>query len=116
MQFDAGPSELPDGLDEIARVGPEPGVVEGDDQVAGLAGETRHPFHLFPAVRRVFAPVGIAARQDDGVPPVFPHHFADGFHPPCIEIVHGANVHFDRKLKKWREFCKKPPEFLTLRP
>ena len=88
MQFDAGPAQLRDGLDEVARVGPEAGVIQGDDQVPGFAGESGQPLDLFPARREVFAGMRVRPGQDDGVPAPEAHHFAQGVHSFAIKIVH----------------------------
>ena len=64
MEFDAGTGELLAGLDEEAAVGPEAGVVLGNDQVAGFAGEAAEPFDLFPTRCDVFAAVGIGGGDD----------------------------------------------------
>ena len=67
MEFDAGTGQLLIGLDEIAGIGPKSGVILGNDNVAGLAGETTHPLDLLPPRRRIFTAMGIGPRDDHGV-------------------------------------------------
>ena len=67
VEFDARTGKLPVGLDEIAAVRPEAGVVLRDDQVTGFAGKPAHPFDLFPPRCGIFAAMGIRPRNDDGV-------------------------------------------------
>ena len=88
VQDDAAAFQLPDGLDEVSRVGPEPGVRGGDDYVAGLAGEPRQPLHLLPSRSRVLATVRIRSGDDHGVPAPLAHQRTQGFDPFPVNIFH----------------------------
>ena len=64
VQFYARAGKLQVCLDEVACIGPKPSVIPSDHQVAGLAGESARPLHLFPTWSGIFAAVGIGARDD----------------------------------------------------
>ena len=67
------------GVDEVAGVGPEAGVVEGNDDVARLAGKAGEPLHAFPPFGGVFTSVGVAACEHHGIPAAAAHHRAKFF-------------------------------------
>ena len=79
VERDARACELLLRLDEVARVRPEAGVVEGDHQVAGFAGESRQPFHLLPALGGILAAMGVGTGDDHGVPALGAHQGAQHF-------------------------------------
>ena len=99
MQLDSRPGQLFHRLDEIPRVRPQAGVVQGDAEIPRLAGETRHPLDLFPAPGRILAGVRIASREDDGVPAIFPHQGADGVHALGKDVFHGTIIDYFHKYK-----------------
>ena len=74
-------------------------MVQGNAQVPRLAREAGHPFHLLPAPGRIFARMGVAARQDDGVPAVLAHQGAKGFHALCKDVFHGMIIDIFHKYK-----------------
>ena len=99
VQLDSRPGQLFHRLDEIPRIRPQAGVIQGDAEVPCLAGETRHPLDLFPAPGRIFAGVRIASREDDGVPAILPHQGADGVHALGKDVFHGTIIDYFHKYK-----------------
>ena len=83
VQLDAGAGKLLVCLDEITGIGPKARMVLRDDDIAGLAGETAHPFDLFPARSRILAAVGIRPRHNHSVIT----QLADLSDPLCKKIV-----------------------------
>ena len=88
VEDDARAGELLLRLDEVAGVGPQAGVVQGDHDIARLAGEAGEPFHLLPALGGVFALVGIRAGDDHGVPALGAHQGAQEFDLVCNKVCH----------------------------
>ena len=104
VQDDAGAFELLHGLDEVTRVGPQAGVVQGHDDVAGLAGEAGQPFHLFPSFGGVFAAVGVGAGDDHGVPALGAHQGAQQFDSfGHISVIPGLTRNLS--LQRYYYFC-----------
>ena len=99
VKLDARPVELLHGLDEIPRVGPQAGVVEGDAKVARLAREPGHPFDLFPPPGGIFAGMGVASGQNDGVPSLLQHQGANGLHTLRKDVFHGMIIDIFHKYK-----------------
>ena len=91
MEFDAGAGQLLSGLDEEAAVGPEAGVVLGDDKVASFASKSGEPFDLFPAGCDVFAGVGIGGGDDHRVVPQTPD-LLDPTRIHCIHFCHNLQI------------------------
>ena len=88
VKLHSGAFELPHRLDEIAGIGPETRMVEGHDEVAGLPGEAAQPLHLLPALGLIFAAVGVAARDQHGVPVLGSHELAQPFDSLPVDIFH----------------------------
>ena len=88
VQFDPGAFELPPRLDEIPRVSPQSSMIQRDHDVAGLAGEAAQPLHLLPPFRRIFASVGVAARDQHGIPVPGPHESAQPFDSLPVDVFH----------------------------
>ena len=103
VQFDPRARELFHRLDEVPRVGPQAGVVQGDAQVPRLAREAGNPLHLLPSTGRILARVRVTARQDDGVPSIVPHEGTDGLHAPCKDVFHGMIID---SFHKYRYICR----------
>ena len=90
VKDDAGSRQLLVGLDEIAGIRPETGVVFRDHDVPGFPGKTGQPFHLFPPVGRIFTGVGIASVNDNDIPMVFPHQGAERLYSLVKDVVHST--------------------------
>ena len=88
MEFDTGSGELSVGLDEIAGVGPQAGMVLRNDQVAGFAGETARPFDLFPSGCKILASMRIGAGNDHGIIP----QRTNLLDPSSIKIVNSCHI------------------------
>ena len=91
VKLNARSGKLLHGLDEVAGVCPQAGMVPGDHQVPGLSGEAGKPFHLFPAGSRIFAGMGIAAGKDNDIPVIFPHKGAKSLYAAIKDIFHTRN-------------------------
>ena len=76
VELHAGAFQLLHRLNEIAGIGPESGMVEGDHHVARFAGEAGEPLYAFPPFGRILASVRVAAREHHGVPAAAAHHRA----------------------------------------
>ena len=81
MELNPCSGKLPVGLDKVARIGPEAGMVESNDHVSRLSGETGEPFDLFPARGGILAGVGIAPAENHGIPAALPHKRAQRLYP-----------------------------------
>jgi len=88
VQLHSGAGELGAGLDKIAGVCPEAGMVEGHDHVSAFTGEAGKPPDLFPAFGRIFARVRVAAGEEHRIPAAAAHHRAQRFYPSRKTIVH----------------------------
>ena len=74
--------------DEITRVCPQGGIVQGDHGRACRPVEAGYPFARFPMRGRVFAAVGVAARDQHGVPVLGSHELAQPFDSLPVDIFH----------------------------
>ena len=62
-QFDVGAAQLLFGLQKIARIGPKPDMVSGDDQRAGRAVESAQIFAKLPMIGRILAAMRVFGRH-----------------------------------------------------
>ena len=90
VKDDAGSRQLLVGLDEIAGICPETGVVFRDHDVPGFPGKTGQPFHLFPPAGRILTGVGITSVNDNEIPMVFPHQGAERLYSLVKDVVHST--------------------------
>ena len=77
VQLDARALQLLCGLDEVARVRPQPGMILRDADGAIGAGEAADEAALLPAGRSVLTVVRVGAGDDDGVPAFTLHDGAE---------------------------------------
>ena len=75
------------GRDEIARVGPERGLVHRHHRRARRAVEAGEPLAPFPVVGQILAFVGVATGDDKRVEMRFAHQSAKGKKPVSYDIV-----------------------------
>ena len=80
--------QLFQGLDEIARIGPQPGMIGRHHNIAGLACKAAQPFDLFPPCSRVFAAMRVGARYDDRVPIALGHQPSQCRNPCGMKFRH----------------------------
>ena len=93
VKFNPGARQLGVGLDEIAGVGPKPGVIERDHQVGSLAGKTGKPSYLLVSLGRILAPVRVGACKYNRIPVVGAHQRAQGGYSFCEKVhISGRKV------------------------
>jgi hypothetical protein len=78
-QLDAAAGELLLGLDPVAAVGEERGVLGGDDQRRHRAGESRRPLSRLPPLRQVLREMRVARRDQDRGDALLAQQLLDSF-------------------------------------
>ena len=87
-QLNACPFELFGGLEEVARIGPEQGMVHSCHESAGRAVESAEKFAQMPVVGHVLALVGVDMRYYDHVDMFFSHFVAQSADAFQYKVAH----------------------------